>query len=312
MKFRLTRRFFTRLNNSIFSLYTKGAIVMNSKILIGSLLFFILSGCVQEENADDPVIVRVFDYSLRKTELELMLPKNYTPEDSAAIADQVINRWIKEKAVLSLAERNLSEKNKDFSAKLEDYRNSLVIFAYERELVNQKLDTLVSDEETETFFNENSESFKLKSSILRPWFISISSDAPNRRKLVKWFNGDPADVIEDLDEYCKKYAESYFLDQETWMYKDDLLKQIPLEVEDWSNFLSMNTYHEFENDGQLYLLRVFDYKLRGSDAPLALETQKVQNLIINQRKADLVKMMREDAVNEAYTKNKIEWIKEEQ
>ncbi|MGB6037127.1 MAG: hypothetical protein WBG42_12720 [Cryomorphaceae bacterium] len=285
---------------------------MNSKILIGSLLFFVLAGCVQEENADDPVIVRVFDYSLRKTELESLLPKNYTAEDSTAIADQIINKWIKEKAVLSLAERNLSEENKDFSAKLEDYRNSLVIYAYERELVNQKLDTLVSDQETETFFNENIESFKLKSSILRPWFISVSSDAPNKKKLVKWFNGDPEEVTEDLDEYCKKYAEFYFLDQETWMYKDDLLKQIPLEVEDWSNFLSTNAYHEFEKDGQLYLLRIFDYKLRGSDAPLPLEAQKVQNLIINQRKADLVKKMREGAVSEAYTKNKIEWIKDEQ
>lgn len=312
MKLRLIKKFFTPLNNLLSSLYTKSAIVLNSKLLIGSLLFFVLSSCVQEENADDPVIVRVFDYSLRVTEFESLFPKNYTDEDSTAIADQIINKWIKEKAVLSLAERNLSEENKDFSAKLEDYRNSLVIYAYERELVNQKLDTLVSDEETETFFNENIESFKLKSSILRPWFMSVSSDAPNRKKLVKWFNGDPEEVVEDLDEYCKKYAETCFLDQEAWMYKDDLLKQIPLEVEDWSNFLSTNTYHEFEKDGQLYLLRIFDFKLRGGDAPLALETQKVQNLIINQRKADLVKKMREGAVNEAYTKNKIEWIKDEQ
>lgn len=274
------------------------------------MLFFVLSGCDQDENSDDPVIARVFEYSLRTTEFESLLPKNYAKEDSTAIADQLIDKWIKEKAVLSLAEKNLSEENKDFSAKLDDYRNSLVIYAYERELVNQKLDTLVSEEETETFFNENIESFKLKSSILRPWFMSVSADAPNKKKLVKWFNGDPEEDIEDLDEYCSKYAETCFLNQENWMYKDDLLKQIPLEVEDWSNFLSANTYHEFEKDGQLYLLRIFDYKLRGSDAPLELESQKVQNLIINQRKADLVKKMREDAVKEAYSKNKIEWIRD--
>jgi len=269
-----------------------------------------LSGCVQDKNGDEAVIAKVFEYSLRKPEFESLLPKNYTLQDSAEIADQIINKWIKEKAVLSLAEKNLSEESKDFSAKLDDYRNSLVIYTYERELVNQKLDTVVSLDETETFFNENMESFKLKSSILRPWFMSVSSDAPNRRKLIKWFNGDPEEDSENLDEYCKKYAETCFLNQEQWIYKDDLLKQIPLEVEDWSNFLKTNTYHEFEKDGQLYLLRIFDYKLRGSDAPLELEMQKVQNLIINQRKADLVKKMRDDAVKEAYAKNKIEWIKE--
>jgi len=305
--------FYSKLNtyiNTFSNLNRKRAIVLNSKVLIGSLLFFILSGCVSDENEDDPVIARVFDYSLRLSEFELLMPKNYSEADSAAIADQLINKWIKEKAVLSLAEGNLSEENKNFSAKLEDYRNSLVIYTYERELVNQKLDTVVSLDETETFFNENSESFKLKSAILRAWFISVSADAPNKKKLVKWFNGDSEEDVEDLDEYCKKYAEFCFLNQENWMYKDDLLKQIPLEVEDWSNFLRMNTYHEFEKDGQLYLLRIFDYKLRGSDAPLELEMQKVQNLIINQRKADLVKKMREDAVKEAYAKNKIEWIKD--
>lgn len=306
----LKRKFCTPLNNSSSSLDIRSSILLNSKILIGSLLFFVLSGCVQDEDVVNPLMAKVFEYSLRKTEFESLLPKNYLKADSAAIADEVINKWIKEKAVLSLAEKNLSEENKDFSAKLNDYHNSLVIYAYESELVNQKLDTLVSDKETEAFFNENMESFKLKSSILRPWFMSVSADAPNKEKLVQWFNGDPEEDTEDLDEYCKKYAEAYFLNQEDWIYKDDLLKQIPLEVEDWSNFLRTNTYHEFEKEGQLYLLRIFDYKLRGSDAPLELEKQKVQNLIINQRKADLVKKMREDAVKEAYAKNKIEWIKD--
>jgi len=281
---------------------------MNSKLLIMSLLFFVLSGCVQDEGEENPTVAKVYNYTLRKSEFESLLPRNYSKEDSANIADQLINKWIKEKAVLSMAEKNLSDENKDFTAKLEDYRNSLVIYTYERELVNQKLDTIVSIDETETFFNENNESFKLKNSILKPWFMSVSADAPNKKKLVKWFNGEPEEVLEELDEYCKKYAETCFLDNDQWMYRDDLFKELPLEVEDWSNFLETNTYHEFEKNGQLYLLRIFDYRLRGSDAPLELELEKVQNLIINQRKADLVKKMREDAVKEAYAKNKIEWI----
>lgn len=295
----------------MFNLNTKSSILQNSKLLLGSLLFFLLASCVQDEDSINPLVARVFDYTLRQAEFESLLPKNYSSEDSTALADQAINTWIKEKAVLFQAEKNLSEERKDFTSKLEDYRNSLVIFTYESELVNQKLDTVVSERETATFFNENNESFKLKSTILRAWFVAISADAPNKNELIKWFNSDREEDVEDLDEYCKKYAEDCFLNQEKWMYKDVLLKQFPMEVEDWSNFLNANTYHEFEKDGQLFLLRIFEYRLRGSDAPLALERQKVQNLLINQRKADLVKKMREDAVKEAYAKNKVEWIKDE-
>jgi hypothetical protein len=280
------------------------------RILVGVLMVVFLTHCVSEEDPENPIMVSVYNYDLRKKEFEEMLPSSLQKEDSAAVADQLINKWISEKAVLSRAEQNLLEKDKDFSAKLEDYRNSLVLYTYERELVNQKLDTMVSDKEIETFFNENAESFKLKNAILKPWFIMVGKDAPNLKRLKKWFNGNSEKDLEALDDYCNQYAEKCYFDQTSWMYVDDLLKEVPLEMNDWSQFLKSQNYLEFEKDGNLYLLRVFDYRLRGSDAPLELERQKVQNLILNKRKAELIKRMREDALQEAYSKNKVTLIKE--
>jgi len=281
-----------------------------SKVLVGALIAVIFASCVHEQDSENPVVVSVYSYDLRKKDFDEMLPSNLKKEDSAAVADQLINKWISEKAVLSRAEQNLSEKDKDFSAKLEDYRNSLVIYTYERELVNQKLDTLVSDEEIATFFNENAESFKLKSAILKVWFIMVGKDAPNLKPLKKWFNGDSEKDMEALDDYCNQYAEKCYFDQNSWMYVDDLLKELPLEINDWPQFLKTQNYLEVEKDGNLFLVRVFDYRLRGNDAPMELERQKVQNLILNKRKAELIKRMREDALQEAYSTNKVTLITE--
>lgn len=273
-------------------------------------MVFLFGQCVNEEDPENPIVVSVYDYELRKKDFEEMLPSNLSEEDSTLIADQLINKWISEKAVLSRAEQNLSEEDKDFSAKLEDYRNSLIIYSYERELVNQKLDTIVREQEIETFFNENAASFKLKNAILRPWFIMVSSDAPNLKRLRKWFKGDSEKDLEALDDYCNQYAEKCFFDQDQWMYVDDLLKQLPLEISDWDERLKAEDYIEIEKDGNLFLIRVFDYRLRGEDSPLDLERQKVQNLILNKRKAELIKKMREDALQEVYAKDKVTWKKE--
>lgn len=270
----------------------------------------ILSACSPGEDPDDPVIASVDQTNLKRSELLSMMPEKYDDVDSAMLADQLINEWIMEKAVLALAEENLSESQKDFTSKLEDYRNSLLIYAYERELVNQKLDTVVSSVEIETFFNENIENFKLKNFILKAWFIEVSAEAPRRRKLISWFKSDAEEDLEKLDDYCKKYAEYCFFEADDWIYVDDLVMQIPLSVEDWSNFLRNTTYYEFEKDGKLYLLRIFDFVLRGETAPIDLEREKVKNLIINKRKVDLVKKMRKDALSEAYSKNKVKWVKE--
>ncbi|MEM9050995.1 MAG: hypothetical protein AAGC47_02985 [Bacteroidota bacterium] len=274
------------------------------------MLFFILSGCISDQDTEDPVVAKVYDYVLRSSQFDRMMPSNLSEDDSLHMAEQIINDWIKEKAVLSRAEDNLKEEKKDFQEKLDDYRNSLVIYTYEKELVNQKLDTIISENEIETFFNDNVESFKLKSSILQIWFMSVSADAPNKKKLKTWFNKGTDEDLLELDDYCKRYAEKCFLSKEEWVYVDDLQKQIALDVEDWEYFLKNQTYYEVENEGQLNILRVFNYRFRGSDAPLELERQKVENLILNKRKAELVKKMREDAVRDAYAKDKVEWKKE--
>ncbi len=283
---------------------------MICKLALAGLLFLGLSSCGGDEDPNDPVIAVAYEHKLHRSDLIAAMPSSYSVEDSSTLSEQIISKWISEKSVLSLAEKNLSEGQKDFSDQLDDYRNSLVIYAYERELVNQKLDTIVSDTEVEAFFNENTESFKLKNHILKAWFISVGADVPKKRKLKSWFNSDKEEDLESLDDFCKKYAERCFLNSEDWIYTDDLRRQTAIPIQDWDNFLRNNSYGELEENGQLYLLRVFEYRLRGEDAPLDLERDKVINLIINKRKADLVKKMREDAVTEAYSKGKVEWVKE--
>lgn len=255
------------------------------------------------------VVARVFDQVLHRSELVERMPDVYGEADSIRLADQIINNWIREKVVLNLADKNLSDEQKNFTTELNDYKNSLIIYAYERELIRQKLDTNITDDEIEAYYQEHLRNFTLESIIVQLRFVKLSVDAPKREKLENWFRSDDPEDFDKLYEYCRKYAENYFFEEGSWLYLEDFLREVPMPVEDWDEFLKNTSYYAFESDAHLYLVRFYDYGLRGETAPMPLVKNQIEDLILNRRKVELIKEMREEAVNEAYAKDKVEWQK---
>jgi hypothetical protein len=274
--------------------------------LLSCLLMMVLS-CRDDVRGDlGPEVVKVYEHVLYTSDLESKMPEGYAKADSARIASQIVNNWIREKVLLNMAEQNLSEAQKNVDKQLEEYRNSLVVYAYERALIGQKLDTIVSDEELAAYYNDNIETFKLKSYIAKMRFVKVASEAPMQNKLQKWFLSNEEADYEELYDYCRKYADNFFLEEDKWLYLEDIMKEVPLPAEDLSSFLKSGSDHTFESNNFTYYVRFFDYRLKDDTAPLALERSKIKNLILNKRKATLIVQMRDDVVNEAHANGKIQ------
>lgn len=277
-----------------------------------SMLFLILVtgilmvSCKDSSEPEEDVVARVYDDVLLRSELAAKIPFGQSAVDSTRIADQIIKNWIHDKAVLNFAERNLSDSQKDFSKQLQDYRSSLVTYAYERELINQKLDTVISDEEIKAYYDANIDNFKLKSYIVKLRFVKLNLEAPKQNKLEKWFKSDDEKDFEKLYEYCQKYAENFYFEENTWLYLQDVLKEVPINETQWDNFLRNTTYYRFESGSFQYLVRFFDYKLKDDRSPLTLERGKITDLILNRRKVELINQMRDDVVTESYANKKIQ------
>jgi hypothetical protein len=259
-----------------------------------------LLGCDDERPPEEEILVEAYGQFFLKDDLRAQMPQTYNREDSAKIADEIINNWINQKVILEFAERNIDSDNEEFEQKIANYRNSLVIYEYERALINQKLDTNISSGALEEYYEANQANFKLNSVIVKVWFVQISADAPKQNKVEKWFLDGDTDDFDKLYEYCQKYAENFFFEENNWLYLDELLKEIPIKEDDWELFLKNNTSKIFEVGEYKYLVRFFDYGLKGSVSPMALEKEKIRDLILNKRKVDLIKSMRENMVKEAF------------
>lgn len=265
---------------------------------------FTLASCGNEqETQKEKPIARAGDYYLYPSGLAEITAGS---ADSVKTAKKYIENWLREMVLLIQAERNLEEDKKKFERMVEDYRKSLITYHYESELVKQKLDTVVSHEEIEKYYQENKSNFELKDNIIRVIYVKVRKNAPKIEKVKEWYKSNQAKDKEALRSYCYQYAENFFIDENTWLLFDDVLKEIPIKLYDKEQFLQNNRIIETQDSIFYYFVNIKGFMTKNSISPLSFEKDNIRNIIINKRKVELVKKMREDIYKEAEQNNLIE------
>ena len=254
-------------------------------------------------------IARVYDKYLYSHDIKDLVPKDATPQDSSMIVKSFVDDWIKQNIVLHQAESNLLEEHKNVERQLQEYRNSLITFAYEQELVRQRLDTTVTEQEIEQYYNDNKQNFLLKSNIVKATFIKAAKKTPKIDKLKTWFNSSKEKDRQLLEEFCFQYAIDYSLNDNDWMQFDDLLKRVPIKTYDKEEFLRNNRNIETADSVNIYLIKITDFKTNESVSPLDFVKDNIKNLIINKRKLALIEQMQKSAFDQALKNNDFEIYK---
>ncbi|TAL57426.1 MAG: hypothetical protein EPN85_14170, partial [Bacteroidetes bacterium] len=167
-------------------------------------------------NSDEKPIARAGEIFLYLSEIK-EAGYDVDSKDSIELVRKFINNWIREMLVLQQAEKNLTDDKKNFEKMVEDYRKSLITYQYESELVKQKLDTLVTDEEIEKYYIVNKDNFELIDNIIRVIYVKIRKDAPKVEKVKDWYRSDDVKNRDALTSYCHQYAENFYLDENNWL-----------------------------------------------------------------------------------------------
>ncbi len=274
-----------------------------------SVLFLVLiiSACNKATFSDsDRVIARAYDEYLYLSDIERIVPPGSSPSDSLLLVQNYLNNWVKNQILLSQAEKNLTNEQKDFSRQLEDYRNSLIIFEYESELIRQKLDTVVSQDEIEDYYNRNSGNFKLNENIVRTIFAKVKQDSPYRNVIRELVKSEKEIDRDSLEFYCIRYAEDFGLIDRSWITFDDLLEKVPLQVNNAEVFLTNNRFVEHREVNTWYYVHILDYGLRGEVSPLSVEEKNIRSIILNKRKKQLISKMHQDVYDQAISESNVE------
>ncbi len=248
-------------------------------------------------------MARVHDEYLYESDLAGITAPGIAPKDSLVITKSFIENWIRQKLIIHQAEKNLSDAQLDFSRQLENYRNSLVIYEYENALIRQNLDTLITDEEIQNYYDLNQQNFLLKDNIIQMQYVKLPLKSGNLKQFKKLLSSANPEDKDKLSELCEKQAADYFLDDQNWLLFSDLLKQIPLKTYNQEDFLKNNRDLEYQDSLFIYLVRFKDFKIKESVSPLSFEKQKIRDIILNKRKIEFITRMQEDVYSNARKKN---------
>ncbi len=273
------------------------------------LLVMQLSACNyfrRDDNEGKDAVARAFDYYLYPEDIQGLVPAGASREDSVTIIKNYIDNWFRQKAVLSKAEQNLADEKKNVEKKLEEYRNSLLTYQYETELIRQKLDTVISEQEIAAFYKNNPDNFELKDNIIKVIYLRLNKKSPKLNKVKEWYRSNAKKDRQLLEDYCHQYALNYFLDDNTWLLFDDLLKEIPIKTYDKEQFLQNNRVVEIEDSSTIYLVNIKGFMVKNSVSPLSFERNNIRMIITNQRKLKLIEQMEKQAYEDALKGNDVE------
>lgn len=256
----------------------------------------------QETQKEKP-IARAGNYYLYPSDLAEITAGN---PDSVKAAKKYIENWLREMVLLIQAEKNLEENKKKFERMVENYHKSLITYQYESELVKQKLDTVVSDKEIEKYYQENKSNFELKDNIIKVIYVKVRKNAPKVDKVKEWYKSNLPKDKDALSSFCYQYAENFFIDENTWLLFDDVLKEIPIKLYDKEQFLQNNRIIETQDSVFYYFVNIKGFMTKNSTSPLSFEKDNIRNIIINKRKVELIKKMRDDIYKEAVQNKLVE------
>jgi len=268
-------------------------------------------GCEYFQPTDSPYnVARVNDKFLTQEEIEKVIPKKLSGDDSIIFAQNYINRWATRQLLLEGAKLNLPQKvQEEYDRMVNDYRQELYAEAYKDIMVANKMDTTISDKEIELYFEEHRTNFRLKEDLTKLRYIQVAKDYADKDKIIEQFKRYNKEDREEIEDDSFKFV-TYSLMDSIWVSVDALKNRIPpLQSEDESEYLEKDNYIERSDSLSLYLIYVKDVRLRNEQAPLSYARPTVKQIILNKRKLQFAKEFEKNITKDALENDRFEIYK---
>lgn len=274
-------------------------------IVVGfySLLFSV--ACQNNEVTNEQAVAKVNDDYLYLNELLEMDVPYSNKEDSLEFIETYIEQWIKSQLFLNKAEEFLPRNLSDVERKIEDYRKSLITFNYERQLISQNVADEVTNEIVANYYETYKENFKLAESIIRPKYIVVESDIISLDSIKSWIRSNDIQAHEQFANAAISFGSNYCIGED-WFSYDSFFDKMPDGIKEQGNVLKANRYIEHEEEGLVYLLRTVEAGKKGEIAPLDYKKQDIEKIIVNKRKIEYLKRIKDKIYNDAINNNEFE------
>ena len=245
------------------------------------------------------MVAAVGSEKLYRSDLNAVIPKGISPDDSTYLAQQYINSWATELVYLGIAEEQLSKSERDVTKELEDYRRSLLKYRYEQLYVNERLDTAVSDISVEEYYNSHQDKFVLSRPLVKARFLSISEDSPAKEQIRKRMSSDDVADLVEADSLAYSAAYKFTTWSDAWIDVTVLAREFPMDYETMMAQVKKQWIEKVDTLGVARLAYIQEVMKKGEVAPIEYSAPAIRDIIISTRKQALISTLEQDLLKDA-------------
>ncbi|NNC94607.1 MAG: hypothetical protein HKN92_03525 [Chitinophagales bacterium] len=272
-----------------------------------ALFTFLFTSCSlfnkNEQEQKGKILAQVGDRYLYLKDIgEIVNPS--MDNDSADIINNYINIWVKRQLLLLKAEEQLPEEINEIEKKVQDYKESLIIYRFEQELIKQKLDTVISSDAISAYYEQYKNNFILEFDVVDVSYVKLLSNSPTKDSVGDWFFSGSLEDLLKLEEFSSQYAVTYNLNESNWIGAELFVNMISMEEGDFGDLLMRKEEFKLEEENYSLFVKVKGKRLKGSEAPLEYVEDDIKKILLNKNKILLLDEINDRIYSEGTKQNK--------
>jgi len=243
-------------------------------------LFCLILSC----SNNDKVIAAVGDVELTENDAFVLMRHAGLSIDSIADYKMFVDEWIESEVFKAELKELDPDKSKLIQLRAQLYSGDLAQFYIEEIELKKNLDTIVSLNEVQAYYDSHKDEFVLHDYIVKAMYLKIPKNVDFKKKDIqqKYLLKNDKHIME-INSYAKLYAVNFYYNDSAWVYFNELTKDIPITKYNVDNIVLNRTKTYFSDDEFTYFLNIIDYKLKDEAPPVDFLQNEIKSIIVANR-----------------------------
>ena len=244
-------------------------------------------------------IATVGDKKLYFEDISSLFTPGIDPQDSLKLLNSYVDNWVKQQLKIQMAETYFTEEQERITQMVNDYRNSLLIYEFEKYYLAERLDTTVTREEINEYYAAHRSEFRLSEMLVKAIVIKfpVGFRQETEMRRLTGFTSNKDQYQNLLDMAIKNNLE--YREFSDWTELSEVVALLPRLTEaENSRLRSGITFFEKTQDNMRYFMVLTDMLGEGTPMPVDRAAQTIRTLIMNRRRQEAIKTM-EDGLLQA-------------
>lgn len=281
------------------------------KVLQIVFLLVLVTSCDYFKAPKEPeAIARVGDEFLYKSDINNLIPKGTSKKDSVVIVKAFIENWATQKLLFKGAELNLTkDKTEEFEDLINQYKVDLYTKAYVEQLVIKKIDTLITEEQIKEYYDKNQQYFKNGSELVKLRYINLVKENPKFENIRAKFTSFATKDKRELNQLAIQFK-SYAFNDSIWVDINQVYQKLPfINTENKEKYIADGINFQYPDSTTVWLVKVKQVLPKNSTTPLQFLRPTIKQVILNNRKLELINTIEKEITNDAIKNKKYEIYK---